>query len=139
FYLIDANGDIKVNKTWGNFVVTGNCPVLIEGKEYEFTIKPSWNKKYGDGYEFVKVQERKLVTVADQQEYLRQVLTPKDAEIFIQAYPNVMILDYIKENKIDVSKLKGIKEARYSKIKERLTMYETLQVALVELSDLGIS
>ena len=50
FYLKESSEGIKLDKTWNNFVVTGNCPQLIEGKEYEFTIIPTKHKKYGDGY-----------------------------------------------------------------------------------------
>lgn len=139
FYLNKSDADIKVDEKWGNFVVIGNCPMLIEGKQYEFTIKPNWSKKYGDGYEFVDVKERKLTTVSDQQEYLRQVLSKKDAETIIKAYPNVMIVDFIKEGKVKLEDLKGIKEAKAKRIIERLTMYENMQIALVELKDLDVS
>lgn len=139
FYLKEDNPQITLDKKWGNFVVTGNCPQLIEGKEYEFTIIPTKHKKYGDGYSFVDVKERKLTTVEDQQEYLRQVISNKDAQTLIEAYPDVLIIDFIKENKIDVQRLNGIKEAKLKKIKNKLTMYENLQIALVELKDLGIS
>ena len=50
-----------------------------------------------------------------------------------------MIVDFIKAGKVDVNILKGIKEAKIGKIKDRLSMYENLQLALVELKDLGIS
>lgn len=139
FYLIDSDEKITLDKTWNNFVVTGDCPMMMEGKEYEFVMKPSWSKKYGDGYEFVEVKERKLNTIQDQQEYLRQVISKKDAEILISAYPNVMIVDYIRENKIDLTKLKGIKEGKFKKIVENVSTYENLKLALVELKDLGIS
>jgi exodeoxyribonuclease V alpha subunit len=139
FYPIETSEEIKINPIYGNFVVSGNCPAFIEDKEYEFTMKPKWNKKYGDGYEFVNVKQLKLDTVEAQQDYLRQLVTEKDAKVLIDAYPNIMIVDYIKEDKIDVNKLKGIKEARLRKIKDRLVQYETISVALVELKDLGIS
>lgn len=139
FYPIETSEEIKLHPIYDNFVVSGNCPAFIEGKEYEFTIEPSWNKKYGDGYKFVNVKQLKLDTVEAQQDYLRQLVTEKDAKTLIDAYPNVMIVDHIKEDKIDVNKLKGIKEARLRKIKDRLVQFETISVALVELKDLGVS
>ncbi len=139
FYLIDSDKDVKINKDWNNFVVTGNCPQLLGNKEYEFSMIPTKHKKYGDGYGFVEVSERKLGTIEDQQQYLRQVISKRDANILIEAYPNTMIVDEIKHNKIDVSKLKGIKEAKLLKIKEKLSMYDNLKLVLVELSDLDIS
>ena len=139
FYLTEASEEINVDKKWGNFVVTGNCPMLIKDKEYEFTMQATWSKKYGDGYSFVDVKERKLTTVQDQQEYLKQIISTRDANNLISAYPNVMIVDYIKQDKIDTNKVKGIKATKLKKIKDKLSMYENLQVALVELKDLGIS
>lgn len=139
FYLISADGEIRLNKQWNNFVVVGSCPVMVEGKEYEFTIKPTWNKKYGDGYEFVEIQKRKLNTIEDQQEYLRQAISIRDANILIEAYPNTLIVDLIQNDHVDINNLKGIKESKLSKIKEKLSMYENLQLALVELKGLGIT
>src|SRR5690606_19210106 len=139
FRLVWSSMDIKINKTWNTFVVTGNCPQLLEGKEYEFTMTPTKHKRYGDGYGFVEVKERKLNSVEEQQEYLRQIISSRDAETLIQAYPKEMIVDFIKEDKVDVSQLKGIKETKLHKIKDKLSMYENLQLALVELKDLGIS
>lgn len=139
FYLKKADSEIIVDKKWGNFVVVGNCPMMLEGKQYDFSIKSSWNKKYGNGYEFVDVKERKLVTVEDQQEYLRQVISGKDAEVIISAYPNELIIDLIKEKKLDLTKLRGIKESKAKRIIDRLSTYENLQLALVELKDLGVS
>lgn len=139
FYPIESSSELKVDPDFKNFVVTGSCPMMIEGKVYNFTIEPSWNKKYGDGYKFIDIEDRKLTTVEDQQEYLYQVLAKKEAQSLIDAYPDVLIVDYIKDNKIDVNKVKGIKEAKYTKIKNKLSMYDNLQLALVELKDLEIS
>lgn len=139
FYPIKTSEEIKLHNIYGNFVVTGNCPLLIEGKEYEFTMKTTWSKKYGNGYQFIAVKQLALDTVPAQQEYLRQLISEKDANTIINAYPNVMIVDYIKEGKVDISNLKGIKTKKLNKIKERLTQFETMSVALVELKDLGIT
>jgi exodeoxyribonuclease V alpha subunit len=139
FRPVYSSEEIKVNKTYGNFVVNGTCPQMIEGREYEFTIIPSKSKKYGDGYSFVEVQERKLNTVEEQQEYLRQVISTRDANIIIEAYPNEMIVDFIKAGKVDMNQTKGIKEGKMTYIQNKLSMYENLQVALVELKDLEIS
>src|SRR5690606_36736152 len=85
FFLIDADAEIDINKEWGSFVVNGNCPRMIEGKEYEFTMIPTTSKKYGKGYSFVEVKERQLNSIEEQQEYLRQVLSQRDANILIEA------------------------------------------------------
>lgn len=139
FYPIQSSSDIKLHQRYKNFVVTGNCPMLIEGNIYEFTMKPTWSKKYGDGYQFVEIKQPALDTVEAQQQFLREIISEKDANTLISAYPNVKIIDYIKEDKIDINKLNGIKEKKYQKIKEKIKEFESIQIALVELRDLGIT
>ncbi|MCA1025702.1 ATP-dependent RecD-like DNA helicase [Cytobacillus kochii] len=137
FRLIKGSEFINIDRN--NFVVSGNCHSLVEGKEYNFTIKPSWSKKYGDGYEFVEFEKQKLNTVEDQREYLRQILPPSEVNSLIAAYPNEKLVDLIKEGNIDINLLNGIKEAKLEKITSRVLMYENLQLALIELKGLGIT
>lgn len=139
FYPMETSEEIKTHETFGNFTVSGNCPKLTEGKAYEFTVTPTKHKKYGDGYGFVEIEQPSLNTVEEQQEYLRQITTERQADILINAYPNVKIIDYIKQNKIDLNKLKGIKQSKFDKIKENVNMYDNLKVAMVELKGLDIT
>lgn len=139
FTPIRTSEKVNVNEDYNTFVVTGTCPQLIKGKTYDFSIVPSKHKKYGDGYSFVEIKARKLITIEEQQEYLRQVVSNKDANAIIAAYPNEMIVDIIKAGKVDVNNVKGVKEKKLKQVLGKLTMYENLQVALIELKDLQIS
>ncbi|MFF3146763.1 AAA family ATPase [Streptomyces sp. NPDC057927] len=139
FKLKESDQPLNIDPEWGTFVVTGNAPTLIKGKEYKFTVKPSKSKKYGDGYSFVEFPTEKLDSIGKQQEYLKQLITNKQYETIINAYPNVMILDYIVEGKLDVSKLKGIGEKNINGMKDKLNKYMVVAHALIELSDLGIT
>lgn len=129
---------IPLNK-YGNFVVNGNCPELYIGKQYEIIIEPSESDKYGKGFSFVAVKQKKPTTIDEQQAYLRAMLKEKQAEAIINKYPNHKILDIMKSGEFDYSDIKGIKKITYDKIHKFLFDHLDLQQALVELRELNIS
>ena len=131
-------GNIELNK-YGNFVVNGNTPELFVGKQYEIIIEPSVHPKYGEGYSFIAVKQKKPTTVDEQQAYIRAMLKEKQAEAIIERYPNHLILDLMRSGEFDYSNVKGIKEATYKKIHKFLFDNLDLQQALVELRELNIS
>ena len=129
---------VDLNK-YGNFVVNGNCPELLQDSEYDIVIEPSVHKKYGKGYSFVKVNIKKPTTVGSQQTYLRAIVREDLAGQLIAKYPNELILDLIKEDKIDFSDIKGMRQATFDKVKSDLFKNIEIQEAIVELGDLNIS
>lgn len=135
---IGSNHNIELNP-WGNFVVNGNTPELFVGKQYEIIIEPSTHPKYGDGYSFVAIKQKKPTIIDEQQAYLRAMLKEKQAEAIIEKYPNHLILDMMKSGEFDFSNIKGIKEKTYNKIKKFLFENLDLQQVLVELRELNIS
>lgn len=139
FKPISSDQSIKVDDTWGTFVVTGSCPKLNKGKEYSFTISPSKSKKYGDGYSFGEFEQAKLDTVEAQQTYLKEVVSTTRANALIKAYPNEMILDLIINNEIDLSKVKGIKEKTFQTILKQVNDSYGLAQSIVELRELKVS
>lgn len=130
---------IELNK-WGNFRVSGkNIPELFVGKTYEIIIEPSNHPKYGKGYSFIAIKQKRPTTVEEQQAYIRAMLKESQAEAIIQKYPNEKILDLMKEDKFDYSDIKGIKEKTYQRIKKYLFSNLDIQEAIVELKDLNIT
>lgn len=138
FRALEPNNQIKTD--WrGVFVVSGNTFELVVGNEYELEIKPTIHPKYGHGYTFIRVKQNKLDTVEQQQQYIKLLLTEKQAEAIISKYPNDKILDLIKEDKFDYRNIQGIGEKTYKNIKKKLLNNLEIQEILVELSDLNIS
>lgn len=129
---------VKLNN-WGNFVVSGNCPELFVGKNYEIIIEPTEHAKYGKGYGFVEVKQKQPTTIEEQQAYLKAMLKEKQYNAIIEKYPNHKVLDLMREERFDYSDIKGIQEKTYQKIKQYLFAHLDIQQALVELKDLNIS
>lgn len=130
---------VNVDEKWGNFTVTGSMPQLIEGNEYDITIKETSHPKYGDGYAVTHVKFDKPTTPKEQQQYIRIMLKEKQAEAIIAKYPNHKILDMMKDGTFDYSDIKGIADKTYNKIKNFLLKNMDIQEAIVELKDLKIT
>ena len=128
-----------INQDYDNFVVSGSTFQLFEGNEYTIIIEETENAKYGKGYGFVAVKQDKPTSVDEQHAYIRAMLKEKQAEALIEAYPKDKILDLMKEDKINLSKVKGVGEKKYEKIKHFLLSNLDIQEAISELKDLGIT
>lgn len=123
----------------GVFAVTGNTPELTIGEEYDIEITPSYNKKYGKGYEFVMVAANRPETIKEQQDYLEMMVTEKQFEEIMKVYPNHKILDLMEEDKFDYTDMKGIGKATYERIKKYVFSNMEIQEALVALKDLDVT
>src|SRR5690606_23159588 len=133
----ERNFSVDLN-SWGNFVVNGNTSELFVGKVYDIVIEPSTHPKYGNGYTFIEVKQKKPTTVEEQQAYIRAMLKDSQAEAIIKKYPNHKILDLMKEDKFEWNGIKGIKQKTYDRIKKYLFAHLDIQEALVELRELNI-
>lgn len=123
----------------GVFAITGNTPELTIGEEYDIEITPSYNKKYGKGYEFVMVAANRPETIKEQQDYLEMMVTEKQFEEIMKVYPNHKVLDLMEEGKFDYTDMKGIGKATYERIKKYVFSNMEIQEALVALKDLDVT
>lgn len=102
-------------------IVGSNIYELEMGKEYEVVATPKSNPKYGISYEVISISRDEPKTEEDIKAFLMTILTYSQAQQIMEHYPN--IIDLIKEgrdNEIDLSKLKGIGEKNFEKIKEKI-------------------
>lgn len=111
--------EVKTNK-YGNVSISGNIPDLIIGEEYEFSGEEK-KTKYGIGYDIQNVKRKKPTTKLDASVFLSEILTQRQTNSLLSAYPNIidMIMDG-EDDKIDFSKLNGIKEKSFQKIKDKV-------------------
>lgn len=111
--------EVKTNK-YGNVSISGNIPDLIIGEEYEFSGEEK-KTKYGIGYDIKNVKRKKPTTKLDASVFLSEILTQRQTNSLLSAYPNIidMIMDG-EDDKIDFSKLNGIKEKSFQKIKDKV-------------------
>lgn len=111
--------EVETNK-YGNVSISGNIPDLIIGEEYEFSGEEK-KTKYGIGYDIQNVKRKKPTTKLDASVFLSEILTQRQTNSLLSAYPNIidMIMDG-EDDKIDFSKLNGIKEKSFQKIKDKV-------------------
>lgn len=110
---------IKLNK-YKNISLIGDLSDLVIGVEYNVTAKEE-NTKYGVSYRAVNVHRDMPTNATDTMAFLGEILTYNQAETLYNAYPN--IIDMVvkgEDDKVDISKLKGIGEKSFEKIKSRI-------------------
>lgn len=129
---------VQLNR-YNNITIRGTMPELFVGKEYNVIVTESNHPKYGHGYDVVLVKFNKPTTVEEQQVYIRTILHPRYAEAIIAKYPNHKIIDMIQDGTFDYTGIKGIKKARFEKIKRDLLSNLEIQDILIDLKDLKLT
>lgn len=118
---VDTNQyqDIKLNK-YKNCTIKGQIPKLSTETEYDVVAQEE-ESKFGVCYKVTKITRDIPRTAQDIHNFLREVLTEKQADALYNAYPN--IVDMIREGKtdeVDLSLVKGIGEKSFEKIKQKI-------------------
>lgn len=133
--------EIQLNK-YNNFSLQGETRRLKEGDTYVIKFDgtyPNKNPRFDDFYKIIEVQEKALDTVYDQDNFLSAILADNHMKSLKSAYPNVLLMDYILEDKIDVSKTKGIKKKTLAKIKETVQNNAGLSILISKLNELSLT
>ena len=105
---------------YGNCSINGNIHSLTVGEEYDFTCIEQ-NNQYGYSYKVINIRKDKPRTEEDVYQFLREFLTLNQASELYRYYPN--IIDLVLNNqcdKVDLSKLHGIGEFTFGKIKQKI-------------------
>lgn len=142
-YIFNTNDDIPQTKEGYNGVkigtLAGKMQMLSLGLEYEVTATLEYNKKY-QKYNYVPqtVISIKPKTKDQQARFLETIVTKRQAESILSAYPNV-VEDVVDGKEIDVNKIKGVGEKTWESIKFRIEKNYVISDILTLLSPLGIS
>jgi len=133
-FAIDANKDqypfLKFSK-YGTCTIMGNLHTLEKGVEYDI-VATEERTKYGYSYKVRNIRRKRPNSKLDMQIFLSEILTEEQAAILYDAYPD--IVERVIENRlddIDLNKTKGIKEATFEKIKQKIID----NYALIDLVD----
>lgn len=111
--------EVKLNK-YKNVSIIGDLPDLSIGIEYEITALEQ-ESKYGTSYKVIDIKRDTPKTLSEIYTFLCEILTVNQADVLCAEYPD--IIDRVKENRlgdVDLSKLKGIKEKTFEKIKRKI-------------------
>lgn len=131
----------KINNKYTTKLVGRSIPLSTSSK-YKVTAKFIFNEKYGYQYEIVSIKP--IVSEESQStlnnSYLQAIITPNQYETLNNAYPNIVqnLLDD-PNFEPDYTKLKGIKQKSWEKIREKILKYQQIGDILALLVPLGVS
>lgn len=126
--------DIKQNK-YNNVSILGELAELTLGVEYEITAEEQTNK-YGTSYKVINIKRDMPTTAEGTYLFLSEILTENQAKVLIEHYPD--IIQKVKDNDlsdIDLSKLKGIGEKTFEKIKDKIITNFALMDLVIEFKN----
>ncbi|OXS74317.1 hypothetical protein B1B04_09335 [Lysinibacillus sp. KCTC 33748] len=137
---IEGDFEPELNR-YNNFVIRGNIPMAMNvGQEYDIEVTDlQTDAKYGEFYEIIRIHIEALDTVEAQQRFLQAVLSEYQSKLILEAFPNNMIVDDIRDNIIDITTIKGFGEATALKIKREIKRNKDLGALISELADLNPS
>ena len=124
----------------GIVTIKGACTRLDEDIEYIITGSPVHDKNYGWQYNIVNIFVNNLDDTNTMKQYLSSIISEDKVDVLLEHYPN--IVNDILENtdfEPDYSLLYGIKEASFTKIKNKILDTYLISDILALLSPLGVS
>jgi exodeoxyribonuclease V alpha subunit len=122
--------DVRLNK-YDNVTLVGNFHDLTIGVKYNVKAIEG-NSKYGIQYEVINIKRDIPTSASETAKFLHEILTYNQASVLLEVYPNIVqkIINNDLDD-IDLSKTKGIKEATFEVIKNKIIE----NFALVEVVD----
>lgn len=132
---LDKYNDVMINQ-YGNVSVSGKMIELDLDVDYEIEAIENTNGKYGISYSATIVKRNKPVTESEVYSFLCTILTKNQAMNLYAAYPN--IVDKIMNNgdgDVDLSRVKGVKQKSYEKVKKKVIENFALMELLAKYKD----
>lgn len=101
--------------------VVGNMQHLSIGAEYEFIATPEYNQKY-DMWQYKPLSVMSLIPKTEEatKTFLMAILTEGQASTLLNVYPDIVNQVIAGEDDVDVSKLRGIGEKTWEKIRNKI-------------------
>lgn len=137
---LTGNPDLFDHTVTYSGVLSGRMQKLYLGDTYNVVAKPVYNKKYSNWqYEPISIQAAVPKSEEQQRAFLRSILTEKQTDTLMAAYPNIVedIMD--GKDDVDLSKLNGIGETTYGIIKKKIIDNYVISDILAMLQPLGVT
>lgn len=134
--IVDKNKypELKQNR-YGNVSVIGELSELTLNVEYEITAEEQVNK-YGTSYKAINIRRDVPTTAEETYIFLSEILTENQAKTLVENYPT--IIQKVRNNDLDdinLSKLKGIGEKTFEKIKDKIASNFILMDLVIEFKN----
>lgn len=145
---ISTNSNLPHSQTYNNefgdksiyFInLAGKCQRLFIGCKYKIKARLEFTKRYNCWqYVPINIKTIKPTTLEDNKKFLNSILTQNQTDSLLEVYPDVV--DMVINNKeIDLTKIKGIKDKTFSKIKDKILNSYGMSDLLVMLQPLGVT
>lgn len=142
FSIKEMDYNFETNQTDSKWVsnVVGKMPKPEIGMLYEIEGVHKYNEKYrSDQWEVINIGSTAPKTVEHQIDYLKALVTEKQARTILEQYPNI-VDDVIKGvDNVDIDLLKGIGQETWDKIKDKIVENFAIGDILALLIPIGIS
>lgn len=126
-----------LDERYHTLTICGDLPDLTLHTEYIITAIPKESKR-GISYNVYKIHKEKPTNQRQAKNFLTEILTDREAGILLSAYPN--IIDMVMKNEyVDLSKTTGIKDKKFSKIKQKIIEEIYLMDLIDEYKDYNLS
>lgn len=121
---------------YGNVAIQGILHSLGEGLDYQIKAEEVSGKN-GYSYKVVNISRNRPQNAKDMYIFLKEILTPDQAKIMYEAYPNIVqkVIDDDLDD-IDLNKTCGIKQARFDVIKRKIIENYALAEMVIEFKGL---
>lgn len=117
----------------GEFVIVGDLPSLIPNNTYSVIATEERTTNFGYQYKVKNIKMEKPTDFQSTKNFLYEIITENQANILLEVYPD--IVDKVIKNDladIDLNKTKGIKDATFGLIKQKIIE----NFCLIDLIDL---
>jgi ATP-dependent exoDNAse (exonuclease V) alpha subunit len=130
---------VMVHPKYQTFSVKGNTMRLELDKEYQAKLIEKTDKKYGKYYEIVSIFVDVPKGKENQKQYLKSLLTENQVNNIYKVYPNEDIIQLIRDDKFDYTKVHGIGKVVYEGIKNKIIENLEYQEAFEFLSGYNVT
>ncbi|UGO51110.1 Dda-like helicase [Bacillus phage vB_BanS_Nate] len=128
---------VRLNN-YGNISFKGIAPNLDLGTEYTAVVTEDAKSNYKGSYVLESIKQERPTTVAEQKNFFKMILTETQVDNIFAVYEGEDVIDMIQNDTFDYSKVKGLGDKTYEKMKEKVLMNLDMSELLVFLGKHGI-
>ncbi|UGO50842.1 exonuclease V [Bacillus phage vB_BanS_Sophrita] len=140
-YACDVNPEhidkVEINN-YGGISFKGISPNLDLGTEYSVVISPDAKSTYKGSYVLDSIKQEKPTSVDEQKNFFKMILTETQVENIFAVYEGQDVIGLIQNDEFDYSKVRGLGDKTYEKMKEKVLMNLEMSELLVFLGKHGI-
>ncbi|AZU98963.1 putative helicase-like protein [Bacillus phage pW2] len=140
-YACDVNPEhidkVEINN-YGGISFKGIAPNLDLGTEYSVVISADAKSTYKGSYVLDSIKQEKPTSVDEQKNFFKMILTETQVENIFAVYEGQDVIGLIQNDEFDYSKVRGLGDKTYEKMKEKVLMNLEMSELLVFLGKHGI-